>query len=76
MPFNASPILITGGAGFIGSTLVRTCLRDSRCPVINLDKLTYAGHRASLTEVFDDPRHTLIVGDIADRQLVSWTAPL
>ncbi|WP_197530324.1 NAD-dependent epimerase/dehydratase family protein [Bythopirellula polymerisocia] len=53
--------MITGGTGFIGSKLVRTCLRDTSCPVVNLDKLTYAGHRESLADVLDDPRHTLVV---------------
>lgn len=66
-------ILITGGAGFIGSSLVRFCLRDTTFSVINLDKLTYAGHRESLSEVLEDPRHTLIVGDISDRELVAQT---
>jgi dTDP-glucose 4,6-dehydratase len=62
-------LLITGGAGFIGSTLVRRCL-DRGARVVTLDKFTYAGHRASLAEVLDDPNHTLIVGDIADGELV------
>ncbi len=71
MPLSDRPLLITGGAGFIGSTMVRTCLRDTSCEVINLDKLTYAGKRESLADVLGDPRHKLIVGDIGDRQLVT-----
>jgi dTDP-glucose 4,6-dehydratase len=58
-------LLITGGAGFIGSTLVRQCLSAGHA-VVTYDKLTYAGHRESLAEVLDHPRHTLITGDIAD----------
>jgi dTDP-glucose 4,6-dehydratase len=62
-------LLITGGAGFIGSTLVRRCL-DRGARVVTLDKFTYAGHRESLAEVLDDPNHSLIVGDVADGELV------
>ena len=64
------PLLITGGAGFIGSTLVRLAL-DHGFHVVTLDKLTYAGHRASLAEVLDHPGHTLVVGDITDPRAVS-----
>lgn len=64
-------ILITGGAGFIGSTLVRQCLNTESWSVVTLDKLTYAGHRCSLAEVLNNPRHELIEGDIADTLLVA-----
>ncbi len=64
-------ILITGGAGFIGSWLVRLLLAESRFRVVNLDKLTYAGNLDSLVGALDDPRHTLVHGDVADRPLVA-----
>ena len=60
-------VLVTGGAGFIGSNFVRFALRrhpDWR--VTTLDKLTYAGRRENLHDVMDDPRHTFVHGDIAD----------
>jgi dTDP-glucose 4,6-dehydratase len=63
-------LLITGGAGFIGSTLVRQCL-SAGYTVVTFDKLTYAGHRQSLAEVLDQPTHTLVVGDIADAKRIS-----
>jgi dTDP-glucose 4,6-dehydratase len=63
-------ILVTGGAGFIGSTFVRRWLAEESAAVVNLDKLTYAGHRASLEGVLDDPRHTLVEGDVNDAPLL------
>ena len=60
-------VLVTGGAGFIGSNFVRYALRthpDWR--VTTLDKLTYAGRRENLHDVMNDPRHTFVHGDIAD----------
>lgn len=71
MPEQKSTILITGGAGFIGSTLVRQWLAEEQSSIVNLDKLTYAGHRLSLAEVLDDPRHQLAEGDICDARLVA-----
>lgn len=59
-------ILITGGAGFIGSNLIRWCLQETEASIINVDKLTYAGNLASLDGVFDHPRHTFIKADICD----------
>jgi dTDP-glucose 4,6-dehydratase len=64
-------ILVTGGAGFIGSNFVLQWLRAVGEPVVNLDKLTYAGHLGNLAEVADDPRHIFVRGDIADQRLVS-----
>ena len=63
-------ILVTGGAGFIGSNFVLDWLAANAEPVINLDKLTYAGNVRNLDAVKDDPRHTFVRGDIADRPLV------
>ncbi|MCD0504123.1 dTDP-glucose 4,6-dehydratase [Bordetella petrii] len=64
-------ILVTGGAGFIGSNFVLGWLAQSDEPVINLDKLTYAGHAGSLDSLRGDARHRLVQGDIADTALVS-----
>ena len=60
-------VLVTGGAGFIGSNFVRYALAThSDWHVTTLDKLTYAGRRENLHDVMDDPRHTFVHGDIAD----------
>lgn len=63
-------ILVTGGAGFIGANFVLEWLARKDEPVVNLDKLTYAGNLASLESVKDDPRHVFVQGDIGDRGLV------
>lgn len=64
-------VLITGGAGFIGSNLVRLVLAETRdVAVTNLDALTYAGTRTSLEDVEDDPRYRFVHGDIGDADLV------
>jgi dTDP-glucose 4,6-dehydratase len=64
-------ILVTGGAGFLGSWFVRQWLAEERGQVVVLDKLTYAGSRASLAEVGNHSRLTFRRGDIADRTVVS-----
>jgi len=65
-------ILITGGAGFIGSNFALDWLANPAAEgVINLDKLTYAGNLANLESLKDDPRHIFIHGDIGDRELVA-----
>jgi dTDP-glucose 4,6-dehydratase len=63
-------ILVTGGAGFIGSNFVLSTLAASGEPIVNLDKLTYAGSRRNLAPLRDDRRHVFVKGDIADRALV------
>jgi dTDP-glucose 4,6-dehydratase len=63
-------ILVTGGAGFIGSNFIRDWLAQSVEPVVNLDKLTYAGNPANLADLAGDTRYTLVQGDIADHALL------
>jgi dTDP-glucose 4,6-dehydratase len=63
-------LLVTGGAGFIGSNFVLSCLDQSSEPIVNLDKLTYAGNLGNLESVRADPRHIFMRGDIRDRSLV------
>ncbi|WP_334136001.1 dTDP-glucose 4,6-dehydratase [Tepidimonas sp.] len=63
-------ILVTGGAGFIGSNFVLDWLAQSDEPVVNLDKLTYAGNRENLADLEGDPRHRFVQGDIGDTALV------
>ncbi|MGQ9686852.1 MAG: dTDP-glucose 4,6-dehydratase [Thiobacillaceae bacterium] len=63
-------ILVTGGAGFIGANFVLDWLRQSDEPVLNLDKLTYAGNPDNLAALQGDPRHVFVQGDIGDRALV------
>ena len=60
-------IVVTGGAGFIGSNFVRLALADTPDRVVVVDKLTYSGHRASLQDVEKDPRFTFVEADIADK---------
>ncbi|CCH34864.1 dTDP-glucose 4,6-dehydratase [Saccharothrix espanaensis DSM 44229] len=69
-------VLVTGGAGFIGSHYVREMVRGAYpvyadAEVVVLDKLTYAGNEANLAPVADDPRLTFVRGDICDRELVT-----
>ena len=63
-------ILVTGGAGFIGSNFVHTWLAGSDELLVNLDKLTYAGNLGNLQSLAQDTRHVFVHGDIADRELV------
>jgi dTDP-glucose 4,6-dehydratase len=63
-------ILVTGGAGFIGANFVLDWLSQSDEPVVNLDKLTYAGNLETLASLKDDPKHIFVQGDIGDSALV------
>src|SRR5258708_12607284 len=63
-------ILVTGGAGFIGSNFVQQWLARESAGVTNLDRLTYAGNPENLESVAHNPRYHFILGDICDREAV------
>jgi dTDP-glucose 4,6-dehydratase len=63
-------ILVTGGAGFIGSAFVRMSIGSTDWRVVNLDKLTYAGNLENLTGIAGNPRYRFVHGDICDQALV------
>jgi dTDP-glucose 4,6-dehydratase len=65
-----SKILVTGGAGFIGSNFVLQQIQDEAVSILNLDKLTYAGNLRNLDSLAEHKRYTFVHGDIADRVLV------
>ncbi|MGC8625383.1 MAG: dTDP-glucose 4,6-dehydratase [Phycisphaerae bacterium] len=65
-----APILVTGGAGFIGSNFVTAWIETLGSPVVNLDKLTYAGNLENLAALHGDSRHLFVRGDINDRALL------
>jgi dTDP-glucose 4,6-dehydratase len=67
----ANPILVTGGAGFIGSNFVLRWLATEESSVVNLDKLTYAGNPANLSSVASDRRYKFLQGDICDREMIA-----
>lgn len=64
-------ILVTGGAGFIGSNFILQWVARESANVVNLDKVTYAGNPANLASVAHDPRYKFLQGDICDRELIS-----
>ncbi|MDG1302372.1 MAG: dTDP-glucose 4,6-dehydratase [Opitutae bacterium] len=66
-------ILITGGAGFIGSNCVRHIIQTTEHSVLNMDALTYAGNRHSLSDIEDNPRYAFAQVDICDAELVEAT---
>jgi dTDP-glucose 4,6-dehydratase len=69
-PGESGTMIVTGGAGFIGSNFVRHALRHTSDRIVVLDKLTYAGSLESLKELERDPRFAFVRGDIADRETV------
>jgi dTDP-glucose 4,6-dehydratase len=64
-------ILVTGGAGFIGSNFILRQMQDTSCSALNFDKLTYAGNLRNLAGIGEDPRYSFVQGDITDREAVS-----
>lgn len=63
-------LLVTGGAGFIGSNFIQNWMRSSDEPVVNVDKLTYAGNLQNLATVLPNPRHIFVRADIGDMQMI------
>jgi len=71
-PPTQKTILVTGGAGFIGSNFIPYFLQENQeYTVINLDKFTYAGNISNLKEIDETPRYKLVIGDICDKDLVA-----
>ncbi len=68
---HADTVLVTGGAGFIGSNFILQWLASEPANVVNFDKLTYAGNPANLAAVSSDQRYTFIHGDVCDREQVA-----
>lgn len=67
---HSHPILVTGGAGFIGSNFVRHWLNTQEGHLINLDALTYSGNLNNLKDIAEDPRYTFVHGDVGDREKI------
>ncbi len=63
-------ILVTGGAGFIGSNFILRTMESDPASIVNLDKLTYAGNPCNLKSIVHHPRYEFVLGDIGDRNLV------
>jgi len=76
MRFKGSTIFVTGGAGFIGSAVVRHLLRDTGAFVVNIDKLTYAANLHSIPDAASNPRYSFQKVDICEgpllRELFDW----
>jgi dTDP-glucose 4,6-dehydratase len=67
----AKTYIVTGGAGFIGSAVVRMIIEASNDTVVNIDKLTYAGNLDSLLTIADNPRYHFVQADICDGQAMA-----
>src|SRR5437868_4450706 len=65
-----SPLLVTGGAGFIGSNFIRFWLENEESPIVNLDSLSYAGNPQNLAGI-DERRNVFVHGNITDRGLLA-----
>ncbi len=68
-------VLVTGGAGFIGSALIRHLLAETDATVVNVDRLTYAGSRHTIAAWRDEPRHHFVQQDICDAQAMTELFP-
>ena len=64
-------VLVTGGAGFIGSNFVLNWIAKTQSTVVNLDLLTYAGNHGNLRSIEENPRHIFVRGDIGDAALIA-----
>ncbi|WP_372798102.1 dTDP-glucose 4,6-dehydratase [Pontiella sp.] len=64
-------VLVTGGAGFIGSAVCRYLVQEKQCDVLNVDKLTYAGVPASLKEIEDNDRYRFAKADVCDKEVIA-----
>ena len=65
---NHETVLVTGGAGFIGSAVIRNLLANESCKIVNVDKLTYAGNVATIADFDENPRYAFCHNDICDRE--------
>ena len=69
----AHTLLVTGGAGFIGSNFIRYILAHTDCRIVNLDALTYAGNPENLADCSGNPRYSFVHGAVENRELVVQT---
>ena len=67
-------LVVTGGAGFVGSNLIRLLLEETRFNVVNVDLLTYAGNRENVADLEGHPRYRFVHGDICDGGLAGELA--
>ena len=72
MPSKPKVIIVTGGAGFIGSHFVRYLINHTKNKVINLDKLTYSGSKNNIKDIYSSKRHHFIKGDISNEKTIKF----